>query len=82
MVGTHIRSVTCAKQKLGLNQGAKQGVAYRAIQTPESLRLRNRQAKTRHLDVLTLHTSKHVERLFFCHLLVLPLGCVDNGRKT
>ena len=70
MVGTHIRSIARAEQELGFDEGTKQRIAYRAIQTPQPLCLSNRQAKTRHLDVLPLHTSKHVERLFFCHLLV------------
>ena len=70
MVGTHIRSIARPEQKLGFDECPKQRVTYRAIQAPQPLRLSNRQAQTRHLDVLTLHTPKHVERLFFCHLLV------------
>ena len=81
MVGTHIRSISCAEQKLGFDERAKQSVAHCAIQAPESLRLRNRQAKTRHLDVLALHTPKHVERLFFCHFLVSRWAVLMNRRR-
>ena len=64
MVGTHVRSIARAKQKLGFDQRAKQRITHRAVQTPQPLGLRNRQAKTRHLEVLTFDTSKHIEWLF------------------
>jgi len=80
MVGTHVRSIARAEQKLGFDQRAKQRVTHRAVQTPQPLGLRNRQAKTRHLDVLTLHTPKHVERLF-CHLLVSRWAVWMNRRR-
>lgn len=74
MVGAHKGAIAGAKQKLGLDKGAKKRITHRSIQSPQPLRLRDRQAKARHLDVLPLHTSKHVERLFFGHYS-LPLGC-------
>jgi hypothetical protein len=67
VVGAHKRSISSAKQKFGLDKRAKQRVAHRTIQSPQPLRLRDSQTKPRHLEVLTLHTSKHVEWLFHSH---------------
>jgi hypothetical protein len=73
MVGAHKRAIARAKEKLGVDKGAKKRVANRTIQTPQSLRLRDCEAKPRHLEVLTFHTSKHVERLIHRHELA-PAG--------
>ena len=64
MVGADKRSVASTKEKLGFDKRAKQRIAHRTIQSPQPLRLCDRQAKTRHLEVLAFHTSKHVEWLF------------------
>ena len=78
MVGTYKGAVARAKQELGLDKRSKQRIAHCPIQSPQPLRLRDSQAKTRHLDVLPLHTSKDVERLFFDHYWT-PLGCLDES---
>lgn len=57
VVSAYERSIARAEQKLGLNEGAQQRVAYSTVQAPQALSLRDRQAKPRHLEVLTLNSS-------------------------
>ena len=73
LIGPHECSITGAKQELGVDQRTQQRVARRPIEAPQPLRLRRRQAKSRHLDVLALHTPKYVvKRLLCAAMLVLP----------
>jgi hypothetical protein len=78
MIGAHKRAIARAKKELGLDKCAKQRIAHRTIQAPQPLRLGDRQAKTRHLEVLAFHTSKHIEWLFHSHSS-LPLGCSERS---
>jgi hypothetical protein len=63
VVRPHECSVSRAEQKFRLDERAQKRITHGAVQTPQPLRLRDGQAKTRHLDVLALHTSKRVEGL-------------------
>jgi hypothetical protein len=73
-LGSYECSITGPKQKLCVNKGSQKRVACGAIQIPQSLRLRGRQTKTRHLDVFALNTPEDiVERLLlYGHLQSSP----------
>ena len=73
-VGPHKRSIPGAEEKLGFDKRRQQRIAGRAIESPQPLRLCRRQPEARHLDVLALHTPKHVERLFVVLTWVTPVG--------
>ena len=60
MFGPHKSSVTRAKEKLGVDERAEQRITGSAIESPQPLRLRRRQAESWHLDVLPLNTPKNV----------------------
>jgi hypothetical protein len=69
MLGPHKRSISGAKQKLGVDERTQERVARRPIETPQPLRLRCRQAKSGHLDVFPLNPPKDiVKRLLCCHV--------------
>jgi hypothetical protein len=55
----HERAVSRPKQKLGFDQGAKQGIARRSVQPPEPARLRLRQPQAWHFQKLTLDAPEH-----------------------
>ena len=64
-----------AEEELRINQCAKQGIASSAIQPPQPLCLRGRQAESGHFYVLPLNTPKHiVVRLMLCCHSHAPLG--------
>jgi hypothetical protein len=67
LVGPHEGSVTRAKQELGVDERTEQRVTCGPIKTPQSLRLRRRQSKSWHFDVLTLNSPEDVvKRLLLC----------------
>src|SRR4029079_4726032 len=53
-VDSNERPVTCAGQKLRINQRSEQRIADVAFQAPQALRLRGRQTKTGHFNELAL----------------------------
>jgi hypothetical protein len=68
LIGPHECSITGAKQELRVNERTKQRVARGPIKTPQPLRLRRRQSKSRHFDVLALNPPEYVvKRLLCCH---------------
>jgi len=69
LIGPHKSSISRPKQKLRIDQGAQKRITGGTIEAPQPLRLRRCQAKSRHLDVLTLDTPQHVVmRLLRCHI--------------
>jgi hypothetical protein len=66
VVSAHESAVACAEQKLRLHKPAKERVTHGTVQSPQALRLRDSQPQTRHLEVLPLNASKHLEWLFQC----------------
>lgn len=73
VLGPHESAITGSKQELRIHQRTEEGIARSAIQTPKPLRLRRRQTKAGHLDVLALNTSKNVvEREVRCGHAMLP----------
>jgi hypothetical protein len=54
------RAVASLREKLGFDQCREQRIADVAIQTPQALRLRGCQPKTRHFYELALYSLKHV----------------------
>ena len=69
LVGPHKCSISCTEQKLRIDQGTQKRITGGTIEAPQPLRLRRCQAKSRHLDVLTLDTPQHViMRLLRCHI--------------
>jgi hypothetical protein len=69
LVGPHERSITGSKQKFRIDEGTEEGIARSAIESPQPLRLRRRQAKSRHFGVFALNTPQHVvmRLLLDCH---------------
>jgi hypothetical protein len=67
MLGSNECSVTRAKEKLCLNESAKQRLTGNAVEAPQPLGLRRGQAESGHFDVLTLNALKHVD-LLLCHV--------------
>ena len=57
---SHVRAVACECEKLRVHKSPKQRIADVALQTPQALRLRGRQSKSRHFYVFTLNSLKHV----------------------
>lgn len=69
MLGPHKRSISGAKEELGVDERTQQRVARGPIETPQPLRLRCRQAESGHLDVFPLNPPKDiVKRLLSCHV--------------
>ena len=67
LIGPHEGSVTRAKQELGVDERTEQRVTCGPIKTPQPLRLRRRQSKSGHLDVLALNSPENVvKRLLLC----------------
>jgi hypothetical protein len=79
VLGPHKCSVACPEEKLRVYESTKKGIARSAIEPPQPLGLCRGQAQTGHLDVLALHTLKHVKRLLLCHIRP-PL--VITGTRT
>jgi hypothetical protein len=63
LIGPHECSVPGAKQEFGIHECTQQCVARCPIEAPEPLRLRRRQPKSGHFDVLALNSSKDVVKL-------------------
>src|SRR5262245_35505837 len=59
-VGLDERSVTRLRQEIRFHQRVEQLIAHVAIESPQTLGLRRRQAKTRHFSKLALDPLKHV----------------------
>jgi hypothetical protein len=78
VVGPHKGSVTCAEEKVRVDERSQQRVASRPIQPPQTLRLSRRQAESWHFDVLALNPPHDViERLMLCcHRSSLPCSAV------
>jgi len=78
LVGPHEGSISRPEQKFRIDQGAQKRVTGGTIKAPQPLRLRRGQAKSRHLDVLTLDTPQHVVmRSLRCHIRCFSLGSRD-----
>jgi len=54
------RAVASLRKKLCFDQRPEQRIAHLALQSPQALRLRGRQTKTRHFHELALYSLKHV----------------------
>jgi hypothetical protein len=82
LIGPHESSVTGAKQKLCVDERTQQRVAGCPIKAPQPLRLRRRQPKPGHLDVLALHAPKDVvKRLLLCCHDGAPPELVPEKRR-
>ncbi|MGH8637661.1 MAG: hypothetical protein ACREUZ_11070 [Burkholderiales bacterium] len=53
------RAIACLRQKLGVDQSAEQRVTNVALEAPQALCLRGREAQAGHFDVLTLNPLEH-----------------------
>jgi hypothetical protein len=69
VLGPHECSIRGAKKEFGVDERTHQRIARGAIQAPQPLRLRRRQAKSGHLDVFAPNTPKDAfKRLILCWL--------------
>jgi hypothetical protein len=60
VLGAHECAVARPEQKLRIDKRAEQRIARSAIQAPQPLCLRRRQAESGHFDVLPLNAPKHL----------------------
>jgi hypothetical protein len=78
MIGPYESSVARSIQKLGIDQRFQQCIAHGAVESPQPLGLRSRQAKSRHFDVLAPDTPQDFVEYLWNHL---PLygGWISNS---
>jgi hypothetical protein len=55
-----VRTIARLREKLGIDESSKQSVTDVSFKTPQTLRLGGREAKTWHLDELTLNALEHL----------------------